>query len=341
MRWRSEFSKPFLLTYGIPLVLLLTVSLNGGPAAADGLCTYDAGTKTVTLSTTGPGYQLRVTVAGEIWQANSPCGSATVTNTDTIVINASKGDYSRSGVSIELRAPGTFAPGFTNEAGSSDEIEFVVNYLQPNFKGNYLFLRYSGPWGSTTDRVSVVLGGNQINLNANESDGVSDGVDADVTINGMSAGRVTITSGLHQSSGVDNFVGARGGSGTPSTPFIRPITALGGPGTDLFVGGPRLDRFWGYSGVDVLLGGDGNDEIRGGYGADHLDGEGGRDQVFGGPGNDTARGGAGADNLSGGRDRDELYGQAGDDFCNGGKGHDRCRGGPGRDTFKSCEVKQQ
>ncbi len=79
----------------------------------------------------------------------------------------------------------------------------------------------------------------------------------------------------------------------------------------------------GGSGNDVLIGGGGNDHLSGGCGNDVILGRGGNDQICGGDGNDWLFGGRGNDDLFGGRGRDVLV---------GGRGHDDLVGGRGRDV---------
>lgn len=65
------------------------------------------------------------------------------------------------------------------------------------------------------------------------------------------------------------------------------ITARGGNGDDLMIGGGGDDRFDGGSGDDRLIGRDGNDTLKGGSGDDYLRGDRGRDDLDGGGGTNT------------------------------------------------------
>jgi hypothetical protein len=76
-----------------------------------------------------------------------------------------------------------------------------------------------------------------------------------------------------------------------------------GPGNNVFVGGPGVDRVDGNQGNDFISGGGGNDEL------------------WGSQGNDTLVGGNGADLLDGGADNDSLFAGAGDTVI-GGTGTD-------------------
>ena len=103
------------------------------------------------------------------------------------------------------------------------------------------------------------------------------------------------------------------------------ITANGGSGNDVMIGGGGNDRLNGGSGNDIIAGRGGNDCINGGSGNDRLSGGAGNDRIDGGRGNDVLLGGSGNDTLNGGR---------GNDYLDGGKGHDHNHGGPGLDQVK-------
>ena len=68
------------------------------------------------------------------------------------------------------------------------------------------------------------------------------------------------------------------------------ITARGGSGDDVMIGGSGDDRFDGGSGDDRLIGRDGNDTLNGGAGDDYLRGDRGRDNLDGGAGTNTVLG---------------------------------------------------
>jgi hypothetical protein len=82
------------------------------------------------------------------------------------------------------------------------------------------------------------------------------------------------------------------------------ITADGGKGDDILIGGGGDDTLRGGKGNDIVLGRGGDDTLHGGRGADRL---------FGGDGADTLRGGRGRDHLDGGRGRDDAHGGPGRD----------------------------
>jgi Ca2+-binding RTX toxin-like protein len=103
------------------------------------------------------------------------------------------------------------------------------------------------------------------------------------------------------------------------------ITADGGAGNDVMVGGGGDDCLSGGKGNDVIFGRGGNDRLEGGKGNDYLSG---------GKGNDCLSGGKGDDWLNGGKGSDSLHGGKGNDHLDGGKGHDHNHGGPGLDQVK-------
>jgi Ca2+-binding RTX toxin-like protein len=305
------------------------------------VCTYDSTTHSVAVLVTpsndfAPGI---VVVQGDLviddGDGGSDCGAATVTNTDTIAIsNAS--DTEPFGPFHVLGAF-TFAPGFSDESGSSDEIEFSIDFGPAGGEVDF-------DYHSSTSPINVAAGKKQINLNAAESDGI----DADVTISG--------------SKGVINFLDTEfadvidaggGGAGVPAQPFIPRVFFLGyvlDTGADVFIGGAGNDDILGVGGDDHLEGGAGNDQIqgfggndlvRGGPGVDFIFGQGGADLLHGNGGADDVEGGPAADRLFGDAGADDLAGQGGNDAINGGPDNDSCSGGPGADTFAACETAHQ
>jgi Ca2+-binding RTX toxin-like protein len=103
------------------------------------------------------------------------------------------------------------------------------------------------------------------------------------------------------------------------------ITADGGKGNDILIGGGGDDKLAGGKGNDILIGGGGNDRLDGGKGDDWL---------FGGHGNDRLAGGHGADHLYGGHGSDTLAGGPGRDWLDGGRGRDISDGGRGRNQVQ-------
>ena len=340
--------------------VLLTVLVLPTVAKADSVtCAYDSDAKTVTVAVTPSNDfapDLDVDPSGNIYTSDADdteivdCGSSTVTNTDTVSITSTSSSQPVGPFYVYLDVP--FAPGFTDEAGSSDEIEFIVDFGPAGGSIAFVF----GPAA-----MSVSAGGNKLNLNANESDGI----DADVTIS-----NADLT--LYGTSLSDTVDGAGGGPGVPMAASNVDSVIFGGligeTSPDTLIGGDGNDEIWGIGGDDQVAGGRGNDRIFGGAGLDLLDGGPGKDEIDGNGGNDTIDGGgapddlfgqggvdllhgqAGADQIHGGSSGDALFGdsgpdvlqgEGGNDSLNGGPDDDVCDGGPGADTFNaSCESKQ-
>jgi Ca2+-binding RTX toxin-like protein len=296
------------------LALALTLSASAGTALADdAACSYDAASRTVSVQIVAHGENINPTVVRDIpgaiglfddgvsLPAPSCPGGSSVSNTDTVAITDVPMGGSFIGITVAqgLLTGGVlrFAPGFADEPGGSDEIEFDVD-LGAGKDG--FFLDYRAPAAAN----HTVLGGKRINLNAGEGDGI----DADVTLRG------TESVDFHAATGVEgepgDVIDARGGAGTPAEAFRLRLFADGRKGDDLLIGGRVGDQ---------LLGEEGDDRVRGMDGDDDPSGEEGNDRVKGGKGRDLVEGGPGSD------------------LIDGGPGRDECRGGPGKDTFKRCE----
>jgi Ca2+-binding RTX toxin-like protein len=320
------------------------VALAAFPAAARAdfaSCDYDPTTKTVTATfdaaTAGQFY----VDAGKIMADSAQCETATVTNTDTIVVNGSPpvGDDEepREEVFVNVSA-GAFAPGATDEPGASDEIEFHLDLgvtSIPDVKPALGIVGSNGP-------DSIVMGGDpvggpKVNLNAYESDGI----DADIDF----AQPAVAVIDLRGQGGAD-ILSTQGGYGTGTT-TLRPNIAVvsGGAGDDdLFSDGlqdlrpgPGDDDLMGYAGPDTVVYATAASAVTvdmrlGTHGATAAggDGDGGTDtyhgiapHIYGTPFADTLVGTDGSD----------LYGAEGPDTVNGHGDGDRLRGGPGVDTI--------
>jgi hypothetical protein len=106
---------------------------------------------------------------------------------------------------------------------------------------------------------------------------------------------------------------------------LVPVSAWGGMGNDVLLGGGARDELFGGPGADRLDGDEENDRLYGGLGADEL---------YGGGGTNWLRGHGGNDLLVGGPNRDYLYGGAGDDHLIDPSGHlNRLVGGDGNDLL--------
>lgn len=193
------------------------------------------------------------------------CSGATVTNIDYIRFN---GDAADQSVQLKLDN-GPFAPGFTNETGSSDEIEFYL-YLGAGHSGMKIVA------GAADDDIrfgyTQITAGYypRINLNAAESSGIDADVYGTSDVFGMF---------VFGGAGADT-ISADGGAGTGDKWVDVGMKISGGNGADTLTGG---------LGGDSMIGGPGSDTLHGGQGDDALeadDGVSGNDTIIGGPGTD-------------------------------------------------------
>jgi Ca2+-binding RTX toxin-like protein len=290
-------------------------------------CAFDPSLKVVTV-TLGFDATHSISVSGSsIVVDGATCGAATVTNTDRIdVDDVSIGG---SGVAVIDLAGGSFQPGATDEPGSSDEIEFVVDL--GDGPADRLEVRGSpaGEW--------VVVGTLGANLNLGEPDGV----DVDLTASGVEGWLLDGRSG-------NDRLSAWGGGAT-GAPVSVPVTVLGGSGADRLTGGAAGDYFDGGDGFDTLdesartvpltitvgnnlandgASGEGDnvagtvEAVLGGVASDVISGDDGADLLRGGDGNDVLNGNGGDDDLRGESGNDTLNGGANDDQVVGGDGDD-------------------
>jgi Ca2+-binding RTX toxin-like protein len=259
--------------------LLGAVVVSAGSAgAAVESCAYDPGTKRITAEiTSGSEATVKVTSSGELWfgLVPAPCGGATTTNTDLIVVNGAAGTVEKLTVDM---SEGFIGPGFTSES-NLPEIEFQVNL------------------GDTTDTFAVIgtNAGDRMAAGLSGFGFNSDG-DLDVVFSPLPS-TMTIVGGA----GV-NFLTARGGWGA----------GLAYPGNTTITGGNAGDELNGGQGNDTITGGSGNDVINGYGGHDTLVGGEGNDRVSGGDGSDTITGGAGADDMIAGAGDDTIFANDGE-----------------------------
>jgi Ca2+-binding RTX toxin-like protein len=275
------------------------------PAEASATCAYDAASRVISVTVVDPTtFASNVFVVGSSIRADGQDCGGTVTDTELVAIADGT-----SGGKAFISVPFDLAPGYTDEAGGSDEIEIAVNL---GGKRDVFGIRDSGATPKT-----VRLGAKQLNLNAGEGDGV----DADVTMTGVEELIIALGDG-------EDVVRGTGGAGTPTAPSTVDLDVSGGGGDDHLAGG---------DGFDELSGGGGNDVLRRSEGL--ASGGSGRDTLYAGPGDDNnVEGGSGRDLLRGGGGDDRLLGNGGNDLLIGGAGFDECIGGPGKDSFKGCEV---
>ena len=317
---RSMIRRVIAACVGVLMMLL------PAPAAwAAASCTFDAGTAAVELS--GGDAAILSVAGGAIHVDGSQCGSATTGTTDLITVT----DTSPGGdttVTVD-QTDGVFAPGATDEPGSSDEIEFHIDLGDGD--GDELVLR------GTPVNDMIVVGDQGANLNAHESDGI----DVDVTTSGVDRWGIR--------GGAFNDHLSAGGDPTTGGPLTVPTALDGGPGTDHLIGGDGPDTFDGGAGFDfadysaspaavsVSLDGSADDGRAGegdrvGPGIEAVVGSAHDDSLVGDADPNLLMGGDGNDTLIGGGGDDELRGEAGDDNLDGGPQEDLLIGGPGNDV---------
>ena len=295
------------------------------------------------------------------------CSGSTVLNTDTIDVDGATGTES---VTIDISG-GAYAPGMTDEPGTTDEIEWSIDPIGE--------LAIEGSAVADTIR----LGSSGINLS---NDGDADVVPATpialVTVN-AGAGNDVVTgvgafgadpgwwmSPIHMNgeAGADKLTGGLaddeidGGSEKDTLSAFKILD-----GEDVFVGGLGIDTV-SYSNrtaalsltlddaandgaagegdnlleIENVIGGKNNDNIDGGplTMKNTFRGGTGNDDLFGGPGADSLQGDGGADDLFGEAGKDTLNsldGVNGNDTLDGGTESDTCKRDAG-DSVLNCEA---
>ncbi len=282
------------------LAVLLGRMLAGGTASAV-TCTFDPNTGTVGIGV-ADGETAEISRADAAITLNgTACDVATITNTDTIHVEAVGTPLE---ISIDL-SNGDFAPGLTPDPGDSPEIEFTMN-----LPAGTPTLRVVG--GAGDDHIAYGTGG--INLNAAEDPG-----DADVTFTGTPAVVLEGNAG-------DDLLSVAGSDGTGASTLG---TLEGGDGSDVHLGGTGGSTFDGGPGTDTVDYAAGTQLTfaslttgivnHGGGGVDELLG---LENLFGSPGADAINGNAETNELRGGPGDDVVVGAGGDDTLAGGDGID-------------------
>ncbi|MGH3037173.1 MAG: calcium-binding protein [Gaiellaceae bacterium] len=253
-------------------------------------CVYDPGTATVSASIT-PGGTAVVDVVGGVIRFGAvptPCGAATVTNTDSISVTGNAG--TTEALTLDQRT-GLLGPGATAEFNIPEiEIDTAL--------------------GDVTDTVAFFLtSGNDFVAAGQNGFALNTDGDLDVT---FSPGNHRLE--VYALEG-DDYVNGRGEGGA-GLRFLGPMVIDGGPGSDWLLRG-------GAQG-DVLTGGPGNDRLEGQDGADVIDGGSGDDYVSGGDHADDLTGGPGSDTFAASGGDDDIFAEDGeaDGPINGGPGFD-------------------
>jgi Ca2+-binding RTX toxin-like protein len=242
----------------VPLVLAAAFQMavvQASPAAAAITCGFSGAQVQISLTTGGSVGTVSV-LGGTIMLNGAACGAATVNNTDTIKVDGAAG-YQRLVIN---EASGTFAPGKSDEPGSSDEIEFNVTLGDDN-DGLYVV--------GTNGPDHIVFGSKAVNLNADETDGIDNDVVADVIANAEEC--------QANGSGGDDRISAAGafrtGAGTTCS-----ILFFGDDDDDTLTGGLGSSDLIGDLGNDTMMAqGTGSTSFRGGLGNDTQIGDQGND----------------------------------------------------------------
>jgi RTX calcium-binding nonapeptide repeat (4 copies) len=239
----------------------------GALTAASVTCDYESSNHRVTVQMTGNiGTIVTRTATDHINVAAQWCdGKATVENTDLIVVS---GDGSTQTLILNMKNGG-LRPGWTNETGTSDEIEFSVS-LGGSVSDEVVIQGTEGDDIIHLGRLVTQFGTFRIaNLNAGEQTGV----DGDVFMLDVEYASVF---------GYDGWdsIHGDGGYGT-GVDYDRRITIFGGNGDDVLHGGTA---------TDIIYAGEGRDQVYGSLGGDYIDTQDGgisNDLANGGPGTDT------------------------------------------------------
>jgi Ca2+-binding RTX toxin-like protein len=243
----------------IPLALATTVLVGSlaalaPPAGAAPLCTFNSTTKSAAITApAGTGLLTLKAAAGFVDVQDVSCAPLTAVDIVSVDVTAAP----EMTVKFDLAA-GPLGPGFTNELGTSDEIEFVV--LGLGLQGRVLVV-------GTPDSANDVRVGQfktvqdpqlraSVNLNAAVDLAAGGTLDADVTVRGF-LGRVELIGGT----GADNFSGT--GSAVVTSPYSGPLRFQPFTGPDTFTGGPGPDEV-------ALSMGDPADSLDAGAGTDLL-----------------------------------------------------------------------
>jgi len=314
----------------VTLASAALVAALGQPAHAGVVsCSFDAPSATVTIAPPIPETSITVANGDEIWADGAPCGAATTTTTDTIVVDAS----SDPTVEIDLGG-GPFAPGKTAEASGTSEIEFQVS-------GGSIYLTIAGSSGPDhiTGRAIGPFTTDQsgINLNADESP-----ADDDLVLHRTD---LLAHTRVDLGGGADSYSGAQPGD-DPWDALANDVFVTGGAGADTIVPGLGEGKYWGdglYTTIDDkrdtlsiawlpaactavvrnqvlgegtwfdcdntitlfetalferVIGHEGDGFIFGGAKGEELDGRGGDDTIVPSFGTDTVSGGTGWDALT-------------------------------------------
>jgi hypothetical protein len=249
---------------------VIAVAVAGGvalavPASAPAVVTCGFAGSTVTVTLTEANDNTRIIRDGaappNIMASNGAvdCGTATLFNTDTIVVN----DTSPGNTEVFIdQANGGFGPGLTQpEPTGTSEIEFRVDLGV----GTSDLLGALSPTPNAGNIRSGTLG---VNLNNAESPG-----DADVTNPAGDAAPAGVERIQIGGSGLADVLGANGGAGTGTgAPDNLLHVYFAGAGPDQLFGGNGPEEFFAEAGSDSIFARDGvSDTVHCGADADTVE----------------------------------------------------------------------
>jgi hypothetical protein len=274
-------------------IVLLSMPAPAGAHAGATTCSFDSRTVHLRLASEHVvqlyAYEGRIHFADLTNYAHKgQCGTATVTNTDSVRVTEEVAGRTRLELAQHL---GAFGPGRLAESSGISEIEVNLGTL-------------TDVWllGRAV-RDAVVIGTRGVDFNG-------DG-DADL----IGSNLAEITAFLDDG---DDLIDASGspGTGDPwSPPASGYLLGYGGDGDDILRGTGRRDVLAGDAGDDRIAGRGGGDDLRGGSNNDFLSGGGGDDIIDPGPWPDTVNAGPGNDYIT--------AADYGPDTVAGGTGTDR------------------
>ena len=324
------------LAVALAATCALTVSLGATVASAAVTCSLAGTTLTITVSATGDAASIERSGSEIVVNSGSvACNVApTVTNTDRIVVN----DTSAQGTRLRIDVgSGPFAPGASDEAGVSDEIEIQANMGD----GLDSLVLIGSPFGDVW-RLGKTAAGDGVNLNAgSETPPLS--LAATST---SSTSALTVRAGQRERLGRHRPRERRAGVHRLLTNALDYAdlsgndTVVGTDGADILEPGPGDDDVSGGAGDDRYVEADaqGDDAIDGGAGRDLVEHAGSSDaslrvdlrltrrqdtglvgqdivtgveDVFGGPGDDVLIGTDESNFLAGGNGNDLILGLGG------------------------------
>lgn len=301
MRARPRLARAAIGSAAISLGLAW---LTAPSAVAQATCSFDPVTGTVEVTLVGSAAATISRQGDAIAVDGVACDTATVENTDTVVVSGS-GAGQPDDLTIDLGA-GAFAPGKEGDEGDGGDPEIEFRIDLPG--GGVVRV------GGTPDADALTLGSAGANLNADEPVG-----DVDVTLSGPASWE------LNGAQGAD-VLRLSGGQGTGGP--ASGATALGGTGQDLILAGAGGGTLDGGGGVDTVSFARAS-PVRANLSTgtarqaslppnDLADVE----NLVGSPGADVLIGDGGDNRLEGGGGRDRLDGRKGDDVLKGGRGRD-------------------